>query len=122
MVGLGSTAGLRAAEEDLLGALRRTGADAVLVRARPPREVRTFMLTDLGWARAARVAAQAGIAEHDPRAVLYFPSTAALFWPRPGAIRYDALALDNRPGRHGVWQRPLERRRLGAAPLLLPYT
>ena len=38
----------------------------------------------------------------------------------PGAIRYDAPAAANRPGRHGLWQRPLERRRLAAAPLLVP--
>ena len=37
----------------------------------------------------------------------------------PGAIRYDAPAAANRPGRHGVWQRPLERRRLREAPLLV---
>jgi glycosyltransferase involved in cell wall biosynthesis len=46
--------------------------------------------------------------------------TAALLWPRAGAIRYDAPAAANRPGRHGVWQRPLERRRLREAPLLVP--
>ncbi len=46
---------------------------------------------------------------------------AALLWPRPGAIRYDALMADNRPGRHGVWQRPVERRRLAQASLLVPW-
>ena len=46
---------------------------------------------------------------------------AALLWPRPGAIRYDALMADNRPGRHGIWQRPVERRRLAAAPVLIPW-
>ncbi len=43
-------------------------------------------------------------------------------WPRPGAIRFDATAAGNRPGRHGLWQRPLERRRLRQAPLLLPWS
>ncbi|MDP2712173.1 MAG: glycosyltransferase [Solirubrobacteraceae bacterium] len=52
---------------------------------------------------------------------MYSTTTTALFWPRPGAIRFDALAVKNRPGRHGVWQRPLERRRLREAPLLLPW-
>ena len=34
-------------------------------------------------------------------------------WRRaPGAIRFDAPAAGNRPGRHGLWQRPVERRRL----------
>jgi hypothetical protein len=45
-----------------------------------------------------------------------------LLWPTPGAIRFDAPAAANRPGRHGILQRPLERRRLSAAPLLLPYS
>jgi hypothetical protein len=45
---------------------------------------------------------------------------AALLWPRPGAIRYDAPAAANRPGHHGLWQRPVERRRLREAPLLVP--
>jgi hypothetical protein len=100
--------------------MRRAGADVAVASAQPPREVRTFALTDLAWARAARAAAIAGIAEHSPRAILYHTVTASLLWPRPGAIRYDAPAAANRPGRHGLWQRPLERRRLAAAPLLVP--
>src|SRR4051794_23960186 len=117
VVSLGSTAGLRAADDALAGALRRAGARVEIARARAPRELRTFALTDLAWARAARVAARAGIAAYAPREVLYSTTTAALLWPRPGAIRFDALAADNRPGRHGIWQRPLEARRLAAAPL-----
>lgn len=122
LVSLGSTGGLRAADSELLGALRRAGADVEVVAARTPREVRTFALTDLVWARAARAATLAGLACHRPRALLYCTSTAALLGPRRGAIRFDAPAAANRPGRHGVWQRPLERRRLAAAPLLVPYT
>jgi len=120
LVSLGSTAGLRAAEAEMLGALRRAGAVAEMVSAKPPRELRTYALTDLAWARAARAAATAGIAAHDPRVVLYSTVTAALLWPRAGAIRYDAPAAANRPGRHGIWQRPLERRRLAQASLLVP--
>src|SRR4051812_12171603 len=78
-------------------------------------------LTDLVWARAARAAARAALAEHRPRAILYSTTTATLLWPAPGAIRFDAPAAGNRPGRHGVWQRPLERRRLREAPLLVPW-
>ncbi len=120
IVSLASTAGLRASDEELAGSLRRAGATVAVTVARPPREVRTFALTDLGWAWTARAAAEAGIAAHAPRAIVYSTVTAALFWPRPGAIRYDAPAAANRPGRHGVWQRPLERRRLAGAPLLVP--
>ena len=121
LVSLGSTAGLRAADAELRGALERAGARVAVAAAAPQRDVRTFALTDLVWARAARAAARAAIAEHDPRAVVYSTITAALLWPAPGAIRYDAPAAANRPGRHGVWQRPLERRRLRAAPLLVPW-
>ncbi len=121
IVSLGSTAGLRAADAALAGALRRGGAQVQIAAARAPRELRTYALTDLAWARAARVAARAGIAAHAPRAVVYSTTTAALLWPRPGAIRFDAPAAANRPGRHGAWQRPLEARRLAAAPLLLPW-
>ncbi|HWC27631.1 MAG TPA: hypothetical protein VG474_13665, partial [Solirubrobacteraceae bacterium] len=117
IVSLGSTAGLRAADAELAGALRRAGAEVRVVAARPPRELRTYGLTDLAWAHAARVAALDGIAACAPRAIVYSTVTAALLWPRPGAIRYDAPAAANRPGRHGAWQRPLERRRRGAAPL-----
>ena len=119
IVSLGSTAGLRAADAELAGALVRAGAGVQVAGATPPRAMRTYALTDLAWARAARVAATAGIAAHEPRAIVYSTVTAALLWPRPGAIRYDAPAAANRPGRHGVWQRPLERRRLAQAPLLV---
>jgi glycosyltransferase involved in cell wall biosynthesis len=120
LVSLGSTAGLRAADAELAGAMRRVGAHVAVVTARPRRDVRTLALTDFVWAHAARAAAQRGIAEHGPRAIVYCTVTAALLWPRAGAIRYDAPAAANRAGRHGVWQRPLERRRLVEAPLLVP--
>ncbi len=79
-------------------------------------------LTDLLWARAARAAAADALRAGPARAIIYSTSTAALLWPRPGAIRFDALSAGNRPGRHGLWQRPLERRRLAQAPLLLPLS
>ena len=120
LVCLGSTAGLRAAEDELHGSLVRSGASVARVAARAPREVRTLMATDLAWARAARRAALEGIAASAPRALVYSTTTAALLWPRPGAIRFDALAAATRPGRHGLWQRPLEARRLREATVLVP--
>jgi hypothetical protein len=122
IVSLGSTGGLRTADEELLGSLRRTGVDAEIARAEQPRAVRTLMLTDLLWALAARRAALAELRRGPVRALIYSSTTAALLWPRPGAIRFDALAAANRLGRHGLWQRPLERRRLHEAPLLLPWS
>ncbi len=98
LVSLGSTAGLRAADAELRDALERAGARVELVAAARQRDIRTLALTDLAWARAARSAASAGIAAHAPHAVLYSTTTAALLWPRPGAIRFDALAAQTRPG------------------------
>jgi hypothetical protein len=123
IVSLGSTAGLRAADDLLQGSLERAGATVALARSRAPAQTRTLMLTDLAWARAARTAAAGALAQlQAARAVIYSSTTAALLWPRPGAIRFDATSAGNRPGRHGLWQRPLERRRLGEASLLLPWS
>lgn len=122
VVSLGGTAGLREADAELCASLRRAGASVELVRARRVREWRTYALIELAWALAARRAAAAGIAAHAPRAILYSTTTAALLGPAPGAIRFDAPAAGNRPGRHGIWQRPVERRRMAAAPLLVPWS
>ena len=122
IVSLGSTGGLRSADDELLASLRRAGASAEIVRAQPPRAVRTLMLTDLRWALAARRAAASELERTPARALIYSTTTAAMLWPRPGAIRFDAPAAGNRPGRHGLWQRPLERRRLREALLLLPQS
>ncbi|HXB14820.1 MAG TPA: glycosyltransferase [Solirubrobacteraceae bacterium] len=122
VVSLASTTGLREADEELAASLRRAGASVELAVAERPPEVRTLALTDLLWARAARSAAQAALRRAEPQAVIYSTTTAALLWPRPGAIRFDATAAGNRPARHGLWQRPLERRRLARSPLLLPLS
>jgi glycosyltransferase involved in cell wall biosynthesis len=122
LVGLGSTPGLRGADEELARSLQRAGARVALAFSEPPGDVRTLMLTDLRWARAARAVAAQTLDRAAPRAVIYSSTTAALLWPRPGAIRFDAPAAANRPGRHGLWQRPLEQRRLRQAPLLLPWS
>src|SRR5215208_4240160 len=121
IVALGGTAGLRASDDALVGSMRRGGASVALARVATAREVRTFALTDLAWAVPARRAARAALREARPRAIVYATTTAALLWPEPGAIRFDAPAAANRPGRHGLWQRPVERRRLRQAPLLVPW-
>jgi hypothetical protein len=122
IVSLGSTGGLCAVDEELAGSLRRAGATVAIVSCVSPPATRTLMLTDLRWARAARLAALAELKRTRPRALIYSTTTAALLWPRPGAIRFDAPAAGNRRGHHGLWQRPLERRRLREAPLLLPQS
>jgi glycosyltransferase involved in cell wall biosynthesis len=122
IVSLGSTGGLRVADADLADSLQKAGVSVAVVSATPPRAVRTLALTDLSWALAARRVARRELARRTPRAIIYSSTTAALLWPRPGAIRFDAPAAGNRPGRHGLWQRPLERRRLRRSPLLLPLS
>ncbi len=125
LVSLGSTEGLRRADDELQDSLRRAGARVAIARPYPPEPLPTLMLTDLVWARAAREAARQILAQQrgaTARAVIYSSTTAALLWPRSGAIRFDATGAGNRRGRHGLWQRPLERRRLRQAPLLLPWS
>jgi hypothetical protein len=119
IVSVGGTIGWRVAARELGVAFQSAGARTVTVSSGPVRDVRTFMLTDLVQAMAARRAAAGGIAHHRPRIVVYCSITAALLWPRPGVIWLDAIAAENRPGRHGVWQRVVERRRLARAPLVL---
>ncbi|HEY5388945.1 MAG TPA: glycosyltransferase [Solirubrobacteraceae bacterium] len=120
IVSLGSTVGLRSSDAELAASLGRAGADVRVASATAPRSVRTLALTDLVWARAARAAALEAIASDPGRAIVYSTITAALLAPARGAIRFDALSAHNRPGRHGIWQRPRERTVLARAPLLLP--
>jgi glycosyltransferase involved in cell wall biosynthesis len=119
IVSVGATTGWRAAARELTGAFARAGAPVVTVDTGPVPDVRTFMLTDLVQALAARRAAARAIARVRPAAVVYCSLTAALLWPEPGAIWLDTVTAENRPGRHGVWQRMVERHRLADAPLLL---
>jgi glycosyltransferase involved in cell wall biosynthesis len=122
VVSVAGTLGWRAGARELAAAFERTGASTVHVEADPPREIRTFMLTDLAQASAARKVALVAAAAHRPEAIVYCSTTAALLWDRPGAVWLDATAAANRPGRHGFWQRPLERRRLARAPFVLTWS
>jgi hypothetical protein len=122
LVSLGGTAGLREADALLAGSLSRAGAGVELVPVPRSRELRTMALHELGWAVQARRATAAALSVMSPAAVLYSSVTAALLGPVPGAIRFDAPAAGNRPRRHGLWQRPVERRRFASASLLVPWS
>ena len=122
IVSLGGTAGLREADLELAGSLRRAGAVVEIARVARARELRTFAAIEFNWAVNARRATVSALREVTPRAVIYSTTTAALLGPVPGAIRFDAPAAGNRPGRHGLWQRPVEARRFKAAPLLVPWS
>jgi Glycosyl transferases group 1 len=119
VVSVGSTTGWGLAADELVQSLSRGGATVALVATGKLPRVRTFAMTDFVEARAARRACIDGIAHHDPAAIVYCSMTAALLWPRPGAIWLDAIAAENRPGRHGVWQRTVELRRLRETPMVL---
>jgi hypothetical protein len=119
LVSVTSTTGWGSAARQLAASLSAAGARVGIAETGRVPEVRTFMGTDLVQALAARRTAAAALAAHHPRALVYCSITAALLWPAPGAIWLDALAAENRPGRHGVWQRRVERRRLAQAPLVL---
>jgi Glycosyl transferases group 1 len=122
VVSIDGTIGWATAVDELVAALEHAGARVARASTGPVPKVRTFALTDFVQARAARRVADRGIAEHDPRAVVYCSITASLLWSRPGAIWADTIAAENRPGRHGVWQRSVERRRVARAPLLLGWS
>jgi hypothetical protein len=119
VVSVDGTSGWRAAARELAASLSRVGTRVAVASTGPVPRVRTFALTDLVEARAARRACLEGIAEHNPATLIYCSITAALLWPRPGAIWLDSLAVENRPGHHGIWQRTVEQRRLEQAPLVL---
>jgi hypothetical protein len=119
VVSVGATTGWRAAARELSEAFQRAGARVVTVDTGPIRNVRTFMATDFVQALAARRSCARALAQHEPAVIVYCSVTAALLWPRPGVVWLDSTAAENRPGRHGIWQRIVERRRLAQAPLLL---
>ncbi len=119
VVNVEGTTGWRAAAAGLVAALRRGGAEVELVGTGPVPQVRTFALTDLTQAWMARRTCARAIAASEPAVIIYCSITASLLWPRPGVIWLDSIAAENRPGRHGIWQRTVERRRLRQAPLVL---
>lgn len=119
VVSVASTTGWGLAANELVESLSRAGAKVAMVRTGRLPRVRTFALTDFVEAGAARRACVKGIAEYDPAAIIYCSMTAALLWPRPGAVWLDSVAAENRPGRHGIWQRTVELRRLREASIVL---
>jgi hypothetical protein len=119
VVSCDSTLGWRTAANELADAFGRAGATVQRATTGPVPTVRTFMATDYVQARAAAQAAQNAIPAHHPRAVVYCSIISTLLWPAPGVVWLDTLTAENRPGRHGIWQRIVERRRLHEAQLVL---
>lgn len=124
LVSLGTTPGLRRADQVLAEQIRAAGTACEVVPVQIGRAAgalrRNAAITDLVEALAARRAAK----EIDARAVIFSTVTAALLQgpPKvPWAVRFDSTAALNRPGWSGTWQRRRERDVLQLAPLLLPW-
>lgn len=123
LVSLGTTPGLRRADEAFAQGLRTAGLICEVRRMRIGRAGvlrRNPAITDLVEALACRRAA-AGV---DAPVTVFSSVTAALLTRPTGryAVRFDAPAALNRLGISGAWQRAAERRALGGAELLLPWS
>lgn len=128
MISPGTTAGWREADRELAGALRDLGRSVAVesCKFRIARHLRRGVLaTDLAEATALRHATTRALKRLTPRAIIFSSSQAAIFQPRRrlrnSAVRFDAPAALNRPGRATAIVRTAERRSLSAAKLLLPY-
>lgn len=124
LLSLGTTLGLRHADEALAEVLEAAGLSCRLVRVRigaTAKLRRQITVIDLVEGLAARRAARA---TEDARAVIVSSATTSLLIRRPEvpwAVRFDSPTALNRPGWSGAWQRARERRVFAAANLLLPY-
>ena len=122
VVSLGTTPGLRRADEAFASGLRAHGASC---EVRPVQIGsagvlrRRLVVTDLVEALAAR-----RVPRSDARVTLFSTVTAALLRSGGGpyAVRFDSPAALNRRGVGGAWQRRAERRALDGAKALFPWS
>ena len=128
LVSPGTTEGWRRADAELVGVLEELGVSVSVVRSdmRVARHFRrTMQLTDLAEAAAMRRALSKALRTVRPRAIVFSTTQATMLQParrlRGAAVRFDALAAVNRPGRANALQHRLERRSLARAALLLPW-
>jgi glycosyltransferase involved in cell wall biosynthesis len=125
-ISLGTTHGLRVSDARFAELAEQAGASVETVAVRiglTDRLRRAYPVNDLVEAIAARRTTDSALRRLRPRAVVFSTTTAALLAPDPGrpwAIRLDAPASMNRPGARNAVLHSLERRRFGAATLLLP--
>jgi Glycosyl transferases group 1 len=128
LLSLGTTLGWRAADAVFVEQLRRGGASVVATTVRigaSGRLRRAYPVTDLVEAVAARRALRAALRRERPRALVISSTTAAMLADTAGlpyAVRLDAPARLNRPGVHNGGLHALERRALGQARVVLPWS
>jgi hypothetical protein len=128
LLSLGTTLGWRVADSLFVESLRRAGVDvaAVTVGIGATGAVRrAYPVTDLIEAFAARRTLDSALDRYQPRAIVISSTTAAMLADTRGlpyAVRLDAPASINRPGPQNAVLHRLERRALGGARLVLPWS
>ena len=121
LISLGPTLGWRRADELLLGQIERAGASATAVSVgigATDRLRRGYPVNDLVEMYAARRAVRTAVERHEPRGLIVSSTTAAMLLPSlpvPYAVRFDAPARLNRPGRRNALLHALERRAMRSA-------
>jgi glycosyltransferase involved in cell wall biosynthesis len=125
-ISLGTTRGLRIADEWFAALVGRAGVSIETVGVRvgaTARLRRAYPVTDLVEALAARRATASSLKRLHPRALVFSTTTASLLAADPGrpyAVRLDAPARLNRPGVHNAPLHVLEAHKLAKAALVLP--
>src|SRR3954453_19702884 len=122
LISLGTTPGLRNADQAFVEMAKRAGLSCQLIDVGVGKSGglrKQSTVTDYVEARAARNAAsgiKAGV-------VVYSTVTAALMQKPKGkyAVRFDSPAAENRQGASGAWSRRREAKVLAGADLLLPW-
>jgi glycosyltransferase involved in cell wall biosynthesis len=122
LVSLGTTPGLRRADETFAALARDAGVSCQVVPVNIGRSGglrKQSLVTDYVEARAARVAGS----KLKAKVVVYSTVTAAFMQKPSGpyAVRFDSPAAVNRPGASGAWSRRREAKVLADATLLLPW-
>jgi glycosyltransferase involved in cell wall biosynthesis len=122
LVSLGTTPGLRRADDAFVELAKDAGLSCQLVSVGVGKSGslrRQSTMTDMVEARAARNAA-AGV---KAKVIVYSTVTAALMQKPSGpyAVRFDSPAAENRQGLTGSWSRRRESKILAGARLLLPW-
>jgi glycosyltransferase involved in cell wall biosynthesis len=127
LVSPGTTTGWRRIDAHAAQTLRAAGLSVAVASTdfRLARHLRrTVPLTDLAEAAAMRRATTQALREYEPRAILFSGVQSVLLQPRArlriGAVRFDSLTTENRPGRANCAQHLLERRALRRMAALLP--
>jgi len=128
LVSLGTTLGWRRADGLLLGQIERAGASATAVSVRigaTDRLRRGYPVNDLVEMYAARRTVRTAVERHEPRGLIVSSTTAAMLLPSlpvPYAVRFDAPARLNRPGRRNAVLHALERRAMRRARVTVPLS